>query len=276
MKLNRINVIAASAMLVLAVLAGCSNKKNEPVGKVKDACGNEYNYVKMGDQYWMAENMRCNKYDSWSELSGETIDVSKEAVYTPYYTDASDQTQWSSAAFSGGLSSGQVSKLGYLYNWAAAVGIATEIMTLKQYDAFENKRQGICPNGWHVPTSTEWAVLKDFIENRDGKGKNTAGKHLKTTSGWYGNKKNDDIYSFAALPSGRSNVVMIDAVGKEAHFWTATPCVLTIETVTDEETKETYKINKQSDFFFMASDRDILDSNHNSKTLAKSVRCVKD
>lgn len=52
------------SIATLLVMVGC-NKKNEPivkndkaVGTVKDACGNVYNYVKIGKQYWMAENMR--------------------------------------------------------------------------------------------------------------------------------------------------------------------------------------------------------------------------
>lgn len=263
MKTRKLSIIAVVVSLVLATLAGCS-KKNEPVGTVTDACGNQYNYVKIGNQYWLAENMRCNKYDTQSERAGETISTSDEAVYTPYYTDASDKSKWSASQFSGGLSSDQIVKLGYLYNWAGAVGLITEKGVLEKIDAFNGNRQGICPNGWHVPTSNEWSELKTYIENKDGKGKNTAGKHLKTTSGWYSSNKSDDIYSFAAIPSGRSDCSLVDAIGLEADYWTASPCALTIV----DET------NPESDYFYMSNSSDLLYSIHQSKTLAKSVRCV--
>jgi membrane protein implicated in regulation of membrane protease activity len=69
------------------VLVGC-NKKNEPTnednasqaqiaGTVTDICKNTYNSVKIGEQYWMAENMRCNKYDTESERPNATLSTSE-------------------------------------------------------------------------------------------------------------------------------------------------------------------------------------------------------
>ncbi|MBQ3930042.1 MAG: hypothetical protein II708_03730 [Paludibacteraceae bacterium] len=274
MRTRKLSIFAVVASLVLATLAGCS-KKNEPVGTVTDACGNQYNYVKIGNQYWLAENMRCNRYDTQSERAGETISTSDESVYTPYYTDASDKAKWSAPQFTGALSSEQIAKSGYLYNWAGAVGLITEKGVLEKIDAFSGNRQGICPNGWHVPTSVEWSELKTYIENRDGKGKNTAGKHLKTASGWYSSNKSDDIYSFAAIPSGRSECSAIDAVGLEADYWTASPCVVTIVDVTDPDTGVKTQTDPESDYFYMSNSSDLLYSIHQSKTFAKSVRCVR-
>lgn len=74
MKIKKFTLFAVSAVLMLATFISCGNKsKNEPendgpAGTVKDICGNTYNYVKIGTQYWLAENMRCDKYDTKSEL----------------------------------------------------------------------------------------------------------------------------------------------------------------------------------------------------------------
>ena len=101
---------------------------------VTDACGNKYGTVQIGDQVWLTENMRCNKYDSQSERKGATIPTSNTTLYTPYYKTGSN---------------------GHLYNWSAAVGLTTEVQVKAQTSEFSGRRQGICPNGWHVPTSAE-------------------------------------------------------------------------------------------------------------------------
>lgn len=280
MKTRKLSVIAVVASLVLATLAGCS-KKNEPVGTVTDACGNQYNYVKIGNQYWLAENMRCNRYDTQSELAGATVPVytapsEEELVYTPYYVDSSNRSLWSTDQFAGNLSADQVAKLGYLYNWGAAVGLETKSEVQEQAEAFSRSRQGICPNGWHIPTDAEWAALKNFIENTDGKGRNTAGKHLKTTSGWNESTKNDDIYAFGAFPSGRSTGSSVDAIGIESCYWTATPCPYTIIDLKDPLTGKVIAIiNLNANYFYLSKDANLLYSNLQDKSHAKSVRCVK-
>ncbi len=201
-----------------------------PTDKVTDACGNTYPVVKIGEQYWMAENLKCNKYATKSEaynaswLTDNTISTSESSTYTPYYTDASDKSKWEYDDYAGNLTDAQVKKLGYLYNWAAAVGVADG---QKQTTAFSGNRQGICPNGWHVPSRAEWQTLQDYIEKTDGKGTGTAGKHLKTTSGWYNGdsyyKPGLDTYGFAALPVGYAYGSSVSYVGYYTFFWTATP-----------------------------------------------------
>ncbi len=191
---------------------------------VFDACDNMYNCVKIGGQWWMAENMRCNKYDTQSERAGLILETSELWLYAPYYADASDKSNWKQEGYSDNLSDAQVEKLGYLYNWAAAVGLATEADVKSQTSAFDSPRQGICPNGWHVPTRVEFESLVDYIETKDSKGDGTAGKHLKTASGWYSGN-GIDAYSYAALPAGYAGGSSVLRVGRGAYFWTATPSV---------------------------------------------------
>lgn len=230
------------------------------VRTIKDCQDNEYPIVCFGTQWWMSENLRCTKYDTESERAGATLTPSSSAKLDPYYVDATNTDNWGSTQYSYNLSESQIAKLGYLYNWAAAVGLANEEDVRTQNVPFKKVRQGICPNGWHVPTSDEFRTLKTYIEQK--KGKDTAGKHLKTTSGWRDGYNGTDTYAFAALPSGYAgfeagNVVL--NVGRSTVFWTAT--------VFRNE------LGIHDEYYFISED--ILDYNGGSDEYARSVRCVK-
>lgn len=197
-----------------------------PPAIVVDNCGNKYGWVKIGDQYWMSENMRCYKYGSKSEwTSDDELKPSETTTMNPYYLNASDKKNWYKDVYAKELSADQIAKLGYLYNWAAAMGFSSEAEAKAQTSEFSGKRQGICPDGWHVPSLDEWSAFKNFIEKTDGKGEKTAGKHLKSKSGWKNGEGNGvDTYSFNALPAfytDKSNVV--NYVGLEAMFWVTRP-----------------------------------------------------
>ena len=55
----------------------------------------------------------------------------------------------------------------------------------------------VCPNGWHLPTTTEWKNLFNLIRTVE-----TAGEKLKSTNGWT-NLAGSDEYGFSILPAGR-------------------------------------------------------------------------
>lgn len=220
-------------------------------GTVIDACGNSYKTVIIGTQIWMAENMRCNKYDTQSERAGAIISTSNSRTYEPYYSDASNSNNWESQSdFSGNLSSEQIAKLGYHYNWAAAVGL-TESTVRNQTSSFGGKRQGICPNGWHIPTVAEWKTLRNYIGFDET-------SNLKTSTGWY-DGISDDLYSFEALPAGDVNFIKVSDVGREASFWTASP----------KNDCNAYYRNIYS------SDYRIVENSH-YKYYGHSIRCIKD
>ncbi len=224
----------------IVFLSAC-NKKDPQInyaGTVTDVCGNTYNYVKIGSQYWMTENLRCNKYDSKSTRSGATIGTSGEAVFTPFYTNASDRSIWTSDAFAGKLKDADISKFGYLYNWAAAIGIEDG---QSQNQKFSTAVQGICPNGWHVPSSQDWNTLINCISAETGT-TSEAGKQLKSVQGWYNNSNGTNTYGMSVLPAGlaagKQNgdkyALLMGAAGNTAYFWTTNP----IEVKFKKEQKE--------------------------------------
>jgi uncharacterized protein (TIGR02145 family) len=100
---------------------------------VKDFDGNVYRTIKVGNQVWMAENLKVTHY-----RSGEVIPGIKE------------QKQWdalTSGAVSGvGNDPATVKALGLIYNWYAIAD-----------------QHNVCPVGWHVSSETEWIELLTFL-----------------------------------------------------------------------------------------------------------------
>ena len=76
--------------------------------------------------------------------------------------------------------------------------------------------QGVCPNGWHLPSDAEWTTLTDFVGSN-------AGTKLKATSGWYNNGNGSDDYGFSALPGGYgSSDGSFYGAGYYGNWWSAT------------------------------------------------------
>ncbi|MCQ2360613.1 MAG: hypothetical protein MJ009_03920 [Paludibacteraceae bacterium] len=227
----------------------------------KDICDNTYSAVPIGIQIWMAENYRCSKYDTKSEAYKEgrtTISTSGSAVNSPYYTDASDKSKWSSSESAGNLSYAQIAKLGYLYNWAAAMGYS-ELQAMNQIGSYGRRRQGICPNGWHLPSRAEWQTLQEYIEITDSKGFDTAGRHLKTTAGWYSKGNGIDSYGFASLPAGHADGSRVSFVGEYSEFWSS-------DAKSSESSYKCQLSYDDSNFYWFGYD----------KNDAMSVRCLMD
>ncbi|MDR2582997.1 MAG: hypothetical protein LBC75_05900 [Fibromonadaceae bacterium] len=108
---------------------------------------------------------------------------------------------------------------GKLYNWAAAMALDTSCNSNSCSMQINEKHQGICPKGWHIPSNQEWATLIDFV------GKNYR-EHLKAESGWNSdngeNNNGKDTYGFSALPGGYYLSGTFSDVGKSSFWWTAT------------------------------------------------------
>lgn len=118
--------------------------------RVQDHEGNYYNTVQIGNQCWMRENIRC-------KTSPKNPSQTIGAGYS--FTYSSSKPQMFTAS---GADSVRLFANGYLYNWPAAIDTATD-QNLKA--SFENRR-GICPEGWHVPSRTDWDTLVAYVSNQ--------------------------------------------------------------------------------------------------------------
>ena len=79
-------------------------------------------------------------------------------------------------------SSSNVSSYGYLYNWPAATGYGLgsssgQIVRTNTVTA-QGKIQGICPRGWHIPTTDELTSLRNNISGYYGSFSSKAGRRL--------------------------------------------------------------------------------------------------
>ncbi|MBQ7490248.1 MAG: fibrobacter succinogenes major paralogous domain-containing protein [Bacteroidales bacterium] len=109
---------------------------------VTDTNGNVYSTIRFGTQCWMRENLRATSYADGTPI---TVTSSSTSSTTPY-------------AYYPGNSSSNVATYGYLYNWPAATRGTTSSNN-------PSTVQGICPNGWHLPSSSEYSTLNTFISN---------------------------------------------------------------------------------------------------------------
>ena len=104
----------------------------------------------------------------------------------------------SSGSWCYGGSADNCAKYGRLYDWETA--------------------KTVCPSGWHLPDTAEWRRL---VETAGGS--STAGKKLKSTSGWSNNGNGTDDFGFSALPGGgRGTVGSFNYAGYYGYWWTAT------------------------------------------------------
>ena len=133
-------------------------------------------------QIWMAENLNYKPDNGISYCYGETDDDPK--------TENCD-------------------KYGRLYTWATAVGKSEETCGYghKCDDLGTGYVQGICPDGWHLPSVDEWKKLVTNVDPDLGgvyDDDNVAAEALKdTTTAWIGDGQGTNTSGFSALPAGR-------------------------------------------------------------------------
>jgi uncharacterized protein (TIGR02145 family) len=100
-------------------------------------------------------------------------------------------------------------KYGRVYRLNAAVG-------KKLWDTLAVV-QGICPEGWHIPSTREWKLLENFVYNASRKYATTA---LKSKSGWLEESNGLDEFGMRILPAGMRMSNFSD-VGLAAYFVTS-------------------------------------------------------
>ena len=174
-----------------------TDTRDNQVYKTVEICNNETSTC----QTWMAENLN-------------------------YSVNPGEQS-WCGGGESGTTNEGDCSVYGRLYTWAAAidsVALANDADNPQTCGYFEECTlptvvQGVCPEGWHLPSNDEWQTLFTAVGGED-----KAGTALKSQTGWKsqtGDAADRDAYGFSALPAGSISNGDFGRAGNHAYFWSA-------------------------------------------------------
>lgn len=186
--------------IVLIFTACKKNQNQEAPSMVADAEGNQYKTVQIGNQLWMAENLRTERY-----CNGDII------------ANVQDSVQWGNLTsgawvYMNNNPSNQI-PYGKLYN---------------SYAVFDGRN--ICPCGWHVPTDAEWNTMIRFLDvNYNptilGEQSSVAGGKIKTTGTQYWQAPNEGATNesgFSGLPGGsRGDLITFYGLNQTAYWWTS-------------------------------------------------------
>ncbi len=210
-------------------------------GTITDIDGNVYNTIVIGNQEWMAENLKTTRYRNSAAIAHPANNTEWENNTSGAYAWFEYDSSWKDS-------------YGALYNWHAV-----------------NNTNGLCPAGWHVPGDAEWTQLSDHI------GGGGIGKKLKSClqldSPWGDNCDTGEHprwdahntqygvneYGFSALPGGhRWPYGPFGHLGSRGRWWSSTE---------KYATSAWYRwMIYESGAFFPSS---------NNKNYGYSVRCVR-
>lgn len=160
---------------------------------VIDSEGNVYKTIIIGEQVWMAENLKATRFRDTNRIPNVTDNFSWLNTTSPGYCwYGNDETSYKKL-------------YGALYNWFA-------VNTGK-----------LCPAGWHVPSEEEWLILTNYLGGEDlasGRLKEQGLLHWKSP-----NLGATNDYGFSALPGGFRtglNTGSFRAMGYIGWWWSQT------------------------------------------------------
>lgn len=265
--MKRLLIVLWLSLVATMMFSVCTNKSAKPHvirNAVTDVDGNKYNAIKIGKQIWMKENLRTTHY-------ADGTSVLEEEIFAPDDDES------------------LIQNFGYLYTWPAVMHFGSVKGNIESKNV-----QGICPNGWHVPSKEEWEQLKSYVINhkeyiektqacvRQYEIKNYGtdffcgfcdsciAKTLSAKEGWACASWNvtdvgryqsaNNATGFSAMPAGHMPPdIFGSGFGKEAGFWSST------------------RFDKYSAYCYsIFNDDNVLWSEPERRYWGNSVRCVRD
>lgn len=204
---------------------------------VTDVEGNVYKTTQIGNQVWMAENLRTTKYRNNSDI--------------PHVADSVAYLTLTGPAYSWFRNNAANKPMGALYSW------------------FTVATGNLCPQGWHVPTNAEFQTMEvvagvpaDSVDAWGWRG-NGVGTKLKDSIGWL-NTNGTNTLGFSGQGTGYRAWTNAEFRGKNeiSYYWSATD-----DAVNAKPTVAYYRrLDAGSPYIYKAT---------TGKAGGKSVRCVK-
>ncbi|MFN8240238.1 MAG: FISUMP domain-containing protein [Bacteroidales bacterium] len=153
--------------------------------------GYRYKTIKIGDQIWMAENLKTTKYNDGTAIPLVTNNTAWSNLTTPGYCWYNNDAVTYKNTY------------GALYNW---------------YTINTGK---LCPAGWHVPSDAEWTTLLTYLGGKDVAGGKL--KEIGTTHWTSSNTGATNETGFTALPGGaREGNGDFEGIGSGGCWWSTT------------------------------------------------------
>lgn len=205
--------------------------------------GYVYSVVQIGSQCWFAENLRTSKYangdDVFHPIPEEwEFDISSPTLQGStiiYGENGADCTE-TAPDFDACDSDISLQEYGRLYNKVAVLD-----------------ERGICPTGWHIPSSVEVTELEEYLIAAGY----DAGLALKSVNGWESEwGGGEDTFGFGAKPGGdvvNTGVFQFSEAGYKGTWWSV-----------------------ESHFSLTNGNDGLFNGGISLSTNAKSVRCLKD
>lgn len=206
--------------------------------------GNVYKTIQIGNQTWMAENLRY-----LPKVEGPFLGYTTSPFYYVY--------GYIGTSVSEAKATDNFKTYGVLYNWNAAIEAV--------------------PEGWHIPSDAEWTILENYLSdngyNYDGTtggGRDKISKAIASTSGWKSSTTQGAVgnidYSiyrnksgFNVLPGGyRHQTGSFVDLGNSCSLWS---------------TNVLYEHSAWARYIYSNSKG--LTRNNSSKDAGFSVRCIK-
>lgn len=250
-------------ILLTPIINNCDKgNDNSSINEVADYDGNRYKTIQIGDQIWMAENLKTAHYANGVEI--QLVESGLDWVALTYTDKAMcyyDNTAENKDTY------------GALYTWAAAVNGSFSSETNP------GGVQGICPVGWHLPSDNEWKELEMYLgmsqheaDMFSFRGSNEGSKLAGESSLWDGPIVNENerlidnadfgTSCFNALPGGYRTAYSNGLFSQSediAEFWCAT------------ESGDTLALIRLLHYYNTSVYRFT-----SSKKSGASVRCIKD
>jgi uncharacterized protein (TIGR02145 family) len=160
---------------------------------ITDVSGNIYKTVKIGNQIWMAENLRTEKFRNGDPIEQITSNRFWQDISVFAMNDTTLEEIYPAMCFYDNVKQ----KNNALYNY---------------YTVIDDR--GVCPSGWHIPSVQEYEDLIEYLGGYD-----KANSKLKSTSSWKVNGTNSS--GFNALAIGiRVGSGDFSYKTEETEFWT--------------------------------------------------------
>ena len=189
---NSIGTSYGSDKVFTTKTAGVTFNPSLTYGTMTDIDGKIYKTIQIGIQVWMAENLKTSRLNDGTAIPLVINNAQWTNLLTPAYCWFNNNDTLYENIY------------GAYYNW------------------FTVSTGKLCPDGWHIPSDSEWQSMIDYLG-----GSSAAGSKIKEagTNNWiFSNADATNLSGFTALPAGQRSALdgTFNGQGDYGGWWSTT------------------------------------------------------